>query len=104
MHQIRKLKELSSRLGVAFGQSIEAKCKVENEDVVGAAPTGDAPTTHFISRIDILSIFFERWTAQLTRPHWWLLNIGSGKGLVPSGNKPLPEPMLTKFYDTRWQH
>ena len=25
------------------------------------------------------------------------VNIGSGKGLVPSGNKSLPEPMLTKF-------
>ena len=22
-------------------------------------------------------------------PHWWLINIGSGKGLMPSGNKPL---------------
>ena len=27
------------------------------------------------------------------------VNIGAGKGLVPPGNKPLPEPMLTKFYD-----
>ena len=26
-------------------QSIETRCWVENEDVVGAAPTGDAPTT-----------------------------------------------------------
>ena len=26
-------------------QSIEARCEVENEDVVGAAPAGDAPTT-----------------------------------------------------------
>ena len=26
-------------------QSIETRCNVENEDVVGAAPTGDAPTT-----------------------------------------------------------
>ena len=25
----------------------------------------------------------------------WSVNIGSGNGLVPSGNKPLPEPMLT---------
>ena len=25
--------------------TIEARCSVENEDVVGAAPTGDAPTT-----------------------------------------------------------
>ena len=24
---------------------LEARCQVENEDVVGAAPTGDAPTT-----------------------------------------------------------
>ena len=26
------------------------------------------------------------------------LNIGSGNGLVPTGNKPLPEPMLTQIY------
>ena len=26
------------------------------------------------------------------------VNIGSGNGLVPSGNKPLPEPMLTQLY------
>ena len=26
------------------------------------------------------------------------VNIVSGNGLVPSGNKPLPEPMLTQFY------
>ena len=30
-----------------------------------------------------------------TTPHWSSVNIGSGNGLVPSGNKPLPEPMLT---------
>ena len=45
MHQITKLKCLSSHLAVVFAQSIEAKCYVENEDVVGAAPTGDALTT-----------------------------------------------------------
>ena len=28
----------------------------------------------------------------------WQVDIGSGNGLVPSGNKPLPEPMLTKIY------
>ena len=27
-------------------------------------------------------------------------NIDSGNGLVPSGNKPCPEPMLTKFFAT----
>ena len=30
-----------------------------------------------------------------TTPHWLLVNIGSVNGLVLSGNKPLPEPMLT---------
>ena len=28
------------------------------------------------------------------------VNIGSGNGLVPSGTKPLPEPMLTQIYFT----
>ena len=35
--------ELSSRLAVVFAQSIGARCYVENEDVVGAVATGDAP-------------------------------------------------------------
>ena len=26
------------------------------------------------------------------------VNIGSGNGLVPPGNKPLPEPVLTQIY------
>ena len=43
MHQTPKLKYFSSRL--AFARTIEGRCYVENEDVVGAAPTGDAPTT-----------------------------------------------------------
>ena len=29
--------------------------------------------------------------------HWCSVNIGSGNGLVPSGNKPLPELMLTQI-------
>ena len=31
-------------------------------------------------------------------------NIGSGNGLVPWGNKPLPEPMLTQIYVIKWRH
>ena len=27
-----------------------------------------------------------------------MINIGSGNGLVLSGNKPLPEPVLTQIY------
>ena len=36
-----------------FVKSIEARCKVENEDVVGVAPTGDAPTTSEWSTISL---------------------------------------------------
>ena len=35
---------VSSRLAAVFAQTTEAMCSVENEDVVGAVPTGDAPT------------------------------------------------------------
>ena len=34
-----------------------------------------------------------------TKPQWWLVTIGSGNGLMPSGNKPLPEPVLTQICD-----
>ena len=50
-----------------------------------------------ISRIDILGISCEivlRWIPEF---HWWLVNIGSGNGLVLSGNKPWPELMLTQI-------
>ena len=44
-HQIPKLKWFSPRFAVVFAQFIEVRYLVENEDVVGAAPAGDAPTT-----------------------------------------------------------
>ena len=39
-----------------------------------------------------------------TRPHRWLINIGSGNGLVPSGNGPLLGMMFTQIYATMWRH
>ena len=33
----------------------------------------------------------------VTVPYIWYINIGSGNGLVLSGNKSLPEPMLTQI-------
>ena len=35
--------------------------------------------------------------------NWWLVSIGSCNGLVPSGNKPLPEPMLTQISVVIWR-
>ena len=43
-HQIPNFKCFLSRLAFVFSRSIEARCYADNEDVVGAAPTGDAPT------------------------------------------------------------
>ena len=48
---MRKRKYFSSGLPVVFSQSVEFSCLVENEDVGGAAPTGDAPTTFELSTI-----------------------------------------------------
>ena len=39
-----------------------------------------------------------------TKPHHREIKIGSGNDLVPSGTKPLPEPMLTKIYVVMWGH
>ena len=44
-HQIPPLKLFFHCLTAVFTESLEARCQVENEDVVGAAPKGDAPTT-----------------------------------------------------------
>ena len=35
---------------------------------------------------------------------WWLVNIGSGNGLVQSGNKLLTEPVLSKIPNAIWRH
>ena len=41
----QKIEYFSFRIAVDFVQSTEVRCWVENEDVAGAAPTGDAPAT-----------------------------------------------------------
>ena len=35
-------------------------------------------------------------TLNATRPHWWQVKIGSGNGLVSSGNTPLSQPMFPR--------
>ena len=59
-------------------QSNEARCKVENEDVVWAAPTGDAPTTSEWSTILLptkVCLILETWryVHQETNHHWFRL-------------------------------
>ena len=54
--------------------------------------------------IDGWGISCEIALMNVTELRWWSVNIGSGNGLVPSGNKPLPEPMLTQISVTIWCH
>ena len=44
-----------ARPAFVFVQYIEAKSYVENEDVVGATPIGDAPTTSEWSKIQLIA-------------------------------------------------
>ena len=66
MHQILTLKCFSSCLVVVFAPSIEVRCYVENEDVVGAVPTRHASTTSELS-----TILFPK--VHLTLEVWWYL-------------------------------
>ena len=49
-------------------------------------------------------LFWNCPNMNVTRLHWWSVNIGSGNCLVPSGNKPLPEPKLTQISVAIWCH
>ena len=56
----------------------------------------------FFKRISIYFVHFMRNcpTVNTIRPQWWFVNIELGNGLVPPGNKPLPEPTLSQFHIT----
>ena len=63
-HQISKLKCFSSHPAVVFAQSVEATRYVDHSDVVGAAPTGDAPITSEWSTISLptkVRLILEIW-------------------------------------------
>ena len=45
----------------------------------------------------LLYLLWNCHNMNVTGLHWWSVNIGSGNGLVLSGNKPLHEPMLTQI-------
>ena len=58
-----------------------------------------------IFRPDILTISCDIVSqVNATRLQWLLINIGSGDGWMLSGDRPLTEPVLNKFFDTIWLH
>ena len=68
---------------VVFAQSIEVRCQVENVDLVGAAPTGDAPTTSDWStillptKVSYIRGWREYAMMKYLQPNWWLISIFS---------------------------
>ena len=64
-----QLKCFSSRLALVAVHDIKARCQVENEDVLEAAPTDDAPTTSEWSTI-LLPINVRR----MLKIWWFILN------------------------------
>ena len=52
-----------------------------------------------------LGYSLQKWPQLNATEHlWWLVNIGSGNGLLPSGNKPFPGPILTQISVIMWRH
>ena len=91
MHQIPKLKRFSSRLAVVFAKSIWARCWVGNEDVFGAAPTGDVPTTSETEWSTILLPIKVRLILEVLQ---YVLN-----GYIPPVSDSLGQWYLTHKYD-----
>ena len=80
---------------------VKGRC-AGNSSVTGEFPTQRASNTENVSiwwhheMKDRWHVLWNYPEVNVIRPDWWLVNIGSGNGLVPSGNKPLPGPVLTK--------
>ena len=52
--------------------------------------------------LDVLNFSVNLPQMNATERQGWYVNIVSGDGLSPLGDKPLPEPMLTKLDDHVW--
>ena len=59
---------------------------------------------NFQTQIKNTNLLWNCSQSNATKPCWSLANVSSGNGVMPSGNKPLPEPMLTQFYGAIWRH
>ena len=58
-----------------------------------------------LSNLFSLWIFWISSSESAKGPGWWQVNIGSGNGLLPSGNTPLPAwGKLTQICVTIWHH
>ena len=85
---------------MVFAKSIEARCSVENEDVVGAAPTGDAPTTSELSTILLPNKVRLILEVISHLPDW--LNFTYGWGTIDGKSALVYVLMQTSHYLDQW--
>ena len=100
-HQFPELKNISRLVMQLSVQSIEARLYVENEDVVGAAPTGGAPTTSEWSTILLptkVNLILEVWRyAPVNKAI-----IGTDNGLSSQYTIILFDIIITIYINTVW--
>ena len=120
--QVRVLSLCNSRVRVQYEyQKLSTRVRVPSTStpaLVGAVPTGDAPTTsewptfllptkvrlileiwQYVAWNHYITIIFHQNTHERHS-----INV-SGNGLVPWGNKPsIPEPISTKIYVATWHN
>ena len=68
-------------------------------------PLGDVAkiVIFFLIHVTYSNFVYFEWDCShldATGLYWWQVNIGSGNGLVPSGNQPLSEAMLPQIHVT----
>ena len=59
---------------------------------------------HFLAKFIKWQLSYLCPRINVTWNNWWWDNIGSDNDLVPSGIKPLPEPVLTRIYVVILRH
>ena len=104
-HTIRHLHPSQSRLWKGLWNTVDCQyIMVQTNNTLHAARGRFDSLAPEIWNSNIKSIMFKLIMQNSTLGtggnccYWWEVNIGSGNGLVPSGNKALPEMMLTQIY------
>ena len=107
-HNELNLKEISFRCNSIPGNHIATNFCTSGVMCLTHWPLGDLNEIgNFQANFDNWWLGYHLWNCPqviFRGPQWWWISIGLGNGLAPSGNKPLPEPMLTQIYVAIWHH
>ena len=88
---------------LAVAKPVSFNFQVISYTVLFFCPLGDFDKILKSFKVNFKSILVtDGWGIFCKIALWWMsldLTNGSGNGLEPSGNKPLPEPMVTQITD-----